>query len=185
MEIKSRTEFITRIFEFFRVTDDNKNLFRTYDLALSVKYQVNWHEFYTYIIKTAEKRVLPVPKFFVDKLPSYEVRSIQAVRDEGSTLRVVFDDDRFTDFVVCSFGTDLNDLKKRMEYTDSSGVKRSRIKKMIKYPKEATLIGWNVYWNYTIPNEKNMTPAERDLYIKKKDLELESQIKTLWVGTEI
>lgn len=182
----TRTEFIRRIFEFFRIADDNGNLFRTYDLALSYKNQVNWDEFYTYIIKTAANRVLPVPKYFVDLLPSYQIKTLSQVADEGCTIRVVFENDKYYDFVIHPEATTtLKSIIKKHESIDELGRKHSSVKKIIKYPKGTTLLGNKAYFNIHIPNADKLSQKELEYETQKKQIEMESMVKTIWINSEV
>ena len=139
----TRSVFINKIFSFYKVVDENNVLKQTYDRALSVKYPVEWAALYEHIIKTAETRILPLPKFFVDKLPLYKKLTQTEIADEGCIIRVTLDNGYYYDFTVVSFDskTTLDNIKKRFAYKDENGNYHTKIKKIIRYTKGSTFIG--------------------------------------------
>ncbi len=161
----NRIDFITKIFSFYKVIDENGELKRTYDRALSVKYPVEWAALYEHIIKTAETRILPLPKYFVDKLPQYKKRSQKDIDDEGCIIRVTLDNGYYYDFTVVSFDTQttIGSIKKKFTYKDNAGTTKSKIKKIVYYPKGITFIGDTIFY-------------------EKDEEELKKQIKTLFVA---
>ena len=158
----TRMDFIIKIFKFYNISDDNNELKRTYDMALSVQYPVDWNALYVHIIKTSEKKVLPLPKYFVDKLSQYKKRTQTEIADEGCTIRVTLDNGYYYDFTVVSFDTQttVGNIKKRFTYKDSAGTTKSKIKKIVYYPKGITFIGGTIFY-------------------EKDEEELKKQIKTL------
>lgn len=185
MEISKRSEFIRCIFDFFRV-ETTENLRVTYDIALTTKYPVDWTAFYKDVVKNAEKRTLPMPKFFVDKLPQYKKRYALSAVNDGCIIRVIFGDNHYIDFTICDIPTNttLASLKKKFEYEDEFKQRRTKIKKIIQYPKETTLIGDNIYFNVELSNPDKLTDLEKQMEISKKERELERQIKTLFISPE-
>lgn len=143
----TRMDFIIKIFKFYNISDDNNELKRTYDMALSVQYPVDWNALYVHIIKTSEKKVLPLPKYFVDKLSQYKKRTLTEAADEGSIIRVTLDNGYIYDFTVVSFDTNttLDRIKKKFSFIDENGFTRSKIKKIERYPKGTVFIGNTVY----------------------------------------
>lgn len=178
----TRSVFINKIFSFYKVVDENNVLKQTYDRALSVKYPVEWAALYEHIIKTAETRILPLPKFFVDKLPLYKKKSECVIENEGAIIRVILDNDRYYDFTVVSFDTKttLGSIQKKFSYKDELGAVHTRIKKIIRYPKGTTFIGNSVYFDVDLPNADKMTDAERETTIAIKEAELKKQVKVLF-----
>ena len=161
----TRMDFIIKIFKFYNISDDNNELKRTYDMALSVQYPVDWNALYVHIIKTSEKKVLPLPKYFVDKLSQYKKRTQTEIADEGCTIRVTLDNGYYYDFTVVSFDTQttVENIKKRFTYKDSAGTTKTKIKKIVYYPKGITFIGDTIFY-------------------EKDEEELKKQIKTLFVA---
>ena len=62
-----RRDFIEAIFAFFNVKDEEKTLYKAYDLALTSGKNVDWGKLYVNTLKEATSRYLPPPKFFIDK----------------------------------------------------------------------------------------------------------------------
>lgn len=60
-----RGTFIDEVFTFFRCTNDE--LKRAYDIAFSVRENIDWDKLYRLVINDAETRYLPTPKWFKDK----------------------------------------------------------------------------------------------------------------------
>ena len=180
----TRMDFIIKIFKFYNISDDNNELKRTYDMALSVQYPVDWNALYVHIIKTSEKKVLPLPKYFVDKLSQYKKLTQTEIADEGCIIRVTLDNGYYYDFTVVSFDTKttLDSIKKRFSYKDKNGNAHTKIKKIVRYPRETSFIGDNVYFNVTLSNAAKMSDAERETAIAIKEKELESQIKVLFTA---
>lgn len=180
----SRLDFIGKVFKFYKVIDENGELKRTYDRALSVKYSVDWNALYEHILKTAETRILPLPKYFVDKLSQYKKLTQTEIADEGCIIRVTLDNGYYYDFTVVSFDTKttLDSIKKRFSYKDENGNAHTKIKKIVHYPRETSFIGDNVYFNVTLSNAAKMSDAERETAIAIKEKERESQIKVLFTA---
>lgn len=178
----NRIDFITKIFSFYKVIDENGELKRTYDRALSVRYPVDWNALYEHVIKTAETRVLPLPKYFVDKLSLYKKRTLTESADEGSIIRVTLDNGYIYDFAVVSFDTNttLDRIKKKFSFIDENGFPRTKVKKIVRYPKGTTFIGNSVYFDVDLPNADKMTDAERETTIAIKEAELKEQIRVLF-----
>ncbi len=63
-----RIEFLKKIFHFFgKDATQNEELLTQYDLAFTVKENIDWDKLYRIVLKEAETRYLPAPKWFVDK----------------------------------------------------------------------------------------------------------------------
>ncbi len=87
------------------------------------------------------------------------------IADEGCTIRVTLDNGYYYDFTVVSFDTQttVGNIKKRFTYKDSAGTTKSKIKKIVYYPKGITFIGGTIFY-------------------EKDEEELKKQIKTLFVA---
>jgi len=180
--INNRNEFIRYIFKFFKVEYD-ESISRDYDRALSVQYPIDWDGLYLHVVKTTEKRILPMPKYFVDKLAQFKKRNEISVAGEGCIIRVILDDGRYYDFTVVSFNqeTTLNRIKQRFQYKDEEQRIHTKIKKIVQYPKETTLIGDKAHFNVSIPNAADLSKEELEEKIAQKEEELTRQIKVLFV----
>ena len=180
----NRIDFISKIFKFYKVIDENGELKRTYDRALSVRYSVDWNALYEHILKTAETRILPLPKYFVDKLLQYKKRTQTEIADESCIIRVTLDNGYYYDFTVVNFDTKttLEGIKKRFSYKDENGKIHTKVKKIVRYPRETTFIGDRVYFNVNLPNADKILDLERETAITIKEKELESQIKVLFTA---
>ena len=131
----NRSEFIQAIFEFFRT--DNKELQRTYDLALSVKYLVDWDSLYHHIIKTTEKRMLPMPKALLDMLPSFRIYETVTGKSDGSLLVVnLLNGTQYQFTVMQDSKTTLNEVKERF---------KDQLKSIKKYPKGTVVMRDKVF----------------------------------------
>lgn len=124
-----RKDFIDAIFSFFKVKDDERVLYKAYDLALSSGRNVDWSQLYMKTIKEAESRYLPVPKFFIENFDNCRKRTINSTKDDGRAVRIIFKDGRFTDFIVCGYGLSIDQLKERSR-------KKGYIKEIRMYPKQ-------------------------------------------------
>ena len=171
----NRMDFITKIFKFYKVIDENGELKRTYDRALSVRYSVDWYALYEHIIKTAETRILPLPKYFVDKLSQFKKQTQAEIADEGCIIRVTLDNGGYYDFTVVRFDTQvsLGLVKKKFG---------TKIKKVVQYPKETTFIGDNVYFNVSILGANKMPNNKLEAATATKEEELKKQIKVLFTA---
>lgn len=159
MEINGRFEFLQAIFLFFRVNDEGGTLFKTYEVALTCKFPVNWQELYLYVIQKVETKTLPLPKFFVDLLPKFEKRPIEYTADEGSTVRVEFYNGLFYDFYITS--------NAKSSISDVFQKHKRSIKSIVHYPKGVLLIN-------------NQLCFDTDDKLEK--LKLEKNIKVLYEG---
>ena len=61
---------------------------------------------------------------------------------------------------------------------------KTNVKKIIRYPKETTIIGDKVFFDVFIPKKANMSDEEREKLIVEKESELASQVKILFVATD-
>lgn len=184
ISIKSRNEFITQIFGFFR-TERTNSLFNTYDIALTTKYSVDWEAFYENVIKTAEKRILPVPKYFADNVKRFKIVQSESNISNESIIRIELMNDYYYDFTVNNVidCRSLKEIKKRFEYKDENNRTKNEIKRIVWYPKETTLIGKDVFFNISIPRKSNMSDEEKEKFIAEKEKELKQQVKTLYLAS--
>lgn len=186
ISITKRREFIHYIFEFFR-REETDSLVSTYDIALTTKYPVDWEAFYADVIKTVETKTLPMPKFFSDRVAQFKkIVQAEARLDNESIIRVTLKNGFEYDFVVNNYidCKSLKEIKKRFEYKDENNKTKTNIKKIIRYPKETTLIGDKVYFNIFISKNANMTDEERERKIAEKEKELEGQVRILFVAPD-
>lgn len=186
ISITKRREFIHYIFEFFR-REETDSLVSTYDIALTTKYPVDWEAFYADVIKTVETKTLPMPKFFSDRVAQFKkIVQAEARLDNESLIRVTLKNGFEYDFVVNNYidCKSLKEIKKRFEYKDENNKTKTNIKKIIRYPKETTLIGDKVYFNIFISKNANMTDEERERKIAEKEKELEGQVRILFVAPD-
>ena len=173
MNTMTRTQFIISIFRFFKIQDDNGDLFRVYETALKTSYQINWEAFYNDIIKTAEKRILPLPKFFVDKLSYFRIFNNTTDGEIGEVTRVLLKNGHYYDFVTC--------IEAKHSITDIQRQLEGQIESIVVYPKEVTLIGNDVHWNIYIKNIDRKTEEEIQKERNEKISELEKRIKTIYI----
>lgn len=61
----NRKDFIDEIFTFFKSKDEE--LKKAYDLAFTVKENIDWDKLYRIVLKEAETRYLPAPKWFLER----------------------------------------------------------------------------------------------------------------------
>ena len=190
--INNDIDFVKQIFLFFNKRDYTENELRFYIDALAVKYPVDWNKFFHEIVKTSEKRVLPMPKYFVDKLPEFKKISAASCANEGCVIRVYYDttpskDDKnktprmpYCDFTVSNNEgiQSINNIKKRAESVDDNGIKHTSIKKIVQYPKGTTLIGDSVFFNIRV--SESLPPEEQIKRTILKEREMKEQIKVLF-----
>lgn len=177
ISITKRREFIHYIFEFFK-TESTDILVSTYDMALTTKYPVDWEAFYKDIITTCDKKVLPMPKFFTDKISQFKKRIESETKiNDGCIIRVILKSGRYLDFTVDSSisCSSLDKVKRRF---------KKELNKIIQYPKETTLINEDVFFNVSIPKKSKMTDEEEKKYISEKENELKQQVKILYISTD-
>lgn len=187
INITKRRDFIHYIFEFFRI-EESENLVSTYDIALTTKYPVDWNAFYEDVIKNVEKRVLPMPKFFSDKVAQFKKIVQQEARlNNESIIRVELKNGYCYDFTVNNYVDcrSLSEIRKRFEYKDENKKTKNQIKKITRYPKETTLMGNEVFFNVSVPRKSNMSDEEKEKFIAEKENELKQQVKILYVTNEI
>ncbi len=183
ISITKRREFIHYIFEFFG-REEKDSLVSTYDIALTTKYPVDWGAFYEDIIKTSDKRILPMPKYFADKISMFKKIDTEIRLSSESIIRVILKNGREYIFTVNNLvdGPSLNKVKKRFAAKDDTT--KTKISKIIKYPKETTIIGDKVFYNVNIPKNDNMTDEEREKLIAEREKELEGQTKIIFINSD-
>lgn len=94
----TRNDFLTMVFSFFKVKDDNNELKKIYDMALSTRKHINWELLYTNIIKTVETRYLPAPKWFIEKMKYYEI--IEESSLEGKKVLITYKNNKKTEYII-------------------------------------------------------------------------------------
>lgn len=181
--IETRMEFTQKVFEFFRVQDLNGSLLRTYDIALCCKHAIDWQKFYEHIVKTTEKRVLPMPKYFADNLSRFIKQEEKVCADEGCVIQITFTDDSTQEFVV-SNSTDkapsLKEIQKRYAKVDRNDKTKKRIKKIVQYPKGTSIVGGTPYFDTHIYNWDKLSDSELRKAEEEKERAAELQVKTLF-----
>lgn len=182
ISITKRREFIHYIFEFFG-KEETDNLVSTYDLALTTKYPVDWEAFYADVIKTTEKRALPMPKYFTEKIAQFKKITATVRQEDESIIKVILKNGQSYCFTVYNAGncSSLKDIKRR--YAKNKGGEIDlEIKKIIRYPKETTFVGDNIFFETNIPKSANLTEEERKRKIVEMEKELEKQIEVLYIA---
>ena len=132
-----RKDFIRAIFSFFNVKDENENLYRAYDLALSTKRSIDWDKLYLTAIKEVTSNYLPKPKFFIELFDKCRKININSCEHEGNHIRVFFKSGRFTDYVLKGYGLTLDQIKEKSPKNDN-------IVEVRMYPKEVEVKGQKV-----------------------------------------
>lgn len=109
----TKFEFVGKVFVLFGRKDED--LMAAYMRALDVKFLVDWERFYYDILQTADKRVLPMPKWFLEEAKNYKVLPEEKSENEGKLLRMELKNGRVYDFTVCGFAdTNLEGIKKKL-----------------------------------------------------------------------
>ena len=127
-----RKDFISAIFSFFKVKDEEQSMFKAYDLALSPGSQyVDWSELYLKVLKEASSRFLPPPKYFIDQFSSCIRQTYRTSKDDGKIVRVFFKDGRVNDLVVGHSDLTISRIKK--------GNRKNEIEKILMYPKQVQI----------------------------------------------
>lgn len=126
--MESRQEFLNAIFEFFRVKDENKSLYRSYDIALSKGRNIDWNKLYIKVLEDAETRFLPMPGFFLSRFKDCSKISSKQFVNTGKKVRVFYTNGRYTDYTVCNEGLTISDI--RSKFNGEWEVKEIRV-----YPK--------------------------------------------------
>lgn len=86
-----RIEFLQEVFNFFRVDPTkNEHLLTQYDAALSTKEPIDWQKLYNLILKEAESRTLPTPKWFRERFyKCYKQDDGNYGTPDGTKIRMV------------------------------------------------------------------------------------------------
>ena len=133
----NRGTFLDLIFSFFKVKDDDNSLKQSYDMALITRKSIDWQAMYMNVIKTAESRYLPPPKWFLAKMKYFEIHEQGSL--DGSKIRITYKSGRITEYVVTSdFETKLQNLIFRFKNLD-------KIIKAELYKSDVTFIGKNIF----------------------------------------
>ena len=111
-----RADFLRQIFTVCGVRDGDKNLIKTYDIALNVPYKVNWEAFFHYCMQEITKKSLPMPSFFTSQIERF--KDFSANQYDGYQIRVYFNSGRFTDFTICGFGLSFSQIKEKCQNSD-------------------------------------------------------------------
>lgn len=178
-EIETRLEFITKVFEFFRIQDTTGRMFYDYDKVLTTKYKIDWAAFYTYIIKTVEKRVLPMPKYFADNVKAFKKVEEHVHADDGSLIVIKLSDGTELQFTVCNnfdTKTSLAEVKKRFSKPDA----KARIVKIVQYPKGTVVRNGQMFFDTFIYNWEKLSADELAKAEAEKEKEALSKVKVIY-----
>ena len=97
-----RKDFITAIFSFFKVKDEEQNLFRAYDLALSSGRNIDWNKLYMKVLEEVPSRYLPAPKFFIDLFHECKKISFSSSQHDGKLVLVFLNDGQVRNYEISS-----------------------------------------------------------------------------------
>ena len=97
-----RKDFITAIFSFFKVKDEEQNLFRAYDLALSSGRNIDWNKLYMKVLEEVPSRYLPAPKFFIELFPECKKISFSSSQHDGKLVLVFLNNGQVRNYEISS-----------------------------------------------------------------------------------
>lgn len=107
-----RSEFINEVFLFFKSKDED--LKRAYDLAFTVKEQIDWDKLYRIVINETESRYLPAPKWFKDFFPRCVIHnSVNYATEDGIKIRVNLKGGRRYDYETYQNSLSFTEIKQR------------------------------------------------------------------------
>jgi len=109
----NRREFLNAVFEFFRVKDENKSLYRSYDITLSKGRNIDWNKLYIKVLEDAETRFLPMPGFFLARFKDCLKTDSKQFVNTGKKVRVYYMNGRYTDYTSCNEGLTLSDIRQK------------------------------------------------------------------------
>lgn len=101
----NRHEFIKQLFAFFK--DSSTERMKAYDCGLSVNRPINWDKLYTIVIKDCDK--MPSVKYLRAQF-DYCRPNMDSSQNGGKKMRVIYQNGKFTDYVVCDFGLNLQEI---------------------------------------------------------------------------
>lgn len=135
----NRITFLDLIFSFFKVKDDDNSLKQSYDMALTTRRNIDWQAMYMNVIKTAESRYLPAPKWFLAKMKCFEI--YEQGHLYGKKIRVFYKSGRITEYIIASdIETKLSNLISRFKDLD-------KVVKAELFDADVTFIGQNIFPN--------------------------------------
>lgn len=135
----NRITFLDLIFGFFKVKDDDNSLKQSYDMALTTRKNIDWQAMYMNVIKTAESRYLPAPKWFIAKMKCFEI--YEQGHLDGKKIRVLYKSGRITEYIIASdIETKLSNLISRFKALD-------KVVKAELFDADVTFIGQNIFPN--------------------------------------
>lgn len=103
-----RAEFINQVFVFFKCKDEE--LKRAYDLAFTVKENIDWNKLYNIVINEAESRYLPTPKWFKDFFSKCVITDNRLYNYDGIKLRLLIKDKKHPAGYPYEYETVMNNL---------------------------------------------------------------------------
>lgn len=105
-----RREFIEKVFTLFRKkAENNEELVRVYDEALSTKKAVDWDKLYKLTVMEAETTNLPMPQWFTSKFDMC-LKDIDYATEDGLKVRIYVKDKKHTEGYPYDFETYRNTL---------------------------------------------------------------------------
>lgn len=133
----NRKEFLEMLFAFFNVKDEEKVIYKSYDLLLSKFLNVDWDKLYTRILEQSTSRFLPPVKNILELVPYCIKQTFKQVENDGNLVRIFFKSGRYTDYVVSGFGLNISKIRKLSPLNDN-------IREVRMYPKNVMIDGKNV-----------------------------------------
>ena len=106
--LMDRAEFINQVFIFFKSKDEE--LKRAYDLAFTVKENIDWNKLYNIVINEAETRYLPAPKWFKDYFNKCIIYDKNNYSYDGIKLRLWIKDKKHPTGYPYEYETIMNNL---------------------------------------------------------------------------
>lgn len=105
-----RREFIEKVFTLFRKkAENNEELVRVYDEALSTKKAVDWDKLYKLTVMEAETTNLPMPQWFTSKFDMC-LKDVDYATADGLQIRVLIKDRKHPEGYPYDFETYRNTL---------------------------------------------------------------------------
>lgn len=133
----NRITFLDLIFSFFKVKDEDNSLKQSYDMALTTRKNIDWQAMYMNVIKTAESRYLPAPKWFLAKMKCFEI--YEQGHLDGKKVRVFYKSGRITEYII------LSDIETKLSNLISKFKALDKVVKAELFDSDVTFIGQNIF----------------------------------------
>lgn len=105
-----RREFVEKVFTLFRKkAENNEELVRVYDEALSTKKAVDWDKLYKLTVMEAETTYLPMPQWFTSKFDMC-LKDTNYATEDGLKVHIYVKDKKHTEGYPYDFETYRNTL---------------------------------------------------------------------------